>query len=87
MSSDMLGLSGRVAIVTGAGQGGGRGIATQLACAGAHVAVVDLRADSAEAVAGELRGSGVSALGRARSIRSRPSWRAPSASSARSTCS
>jgi NAD(P)-dependent dehydrogenase (short-subunit alcohol dehydrogenase family) len=63
MSRDLLGLEGRVAVVTGGGQGGGRGIAMQLARAGVHVAVADLRQASAEAVAEELRGLGVHSIG------------------------
>lgn len=47
-------LDGRVALVTGGGRGIGRGIAIGLAAAGASVAVWDIDAPSAAAVAGEL---------------------------------
>jgi meso-butanediol dehydrogenase/(S,S)-butanediol dehydrogenase/diacetyl reductase len=50
-------LQDRIAIVTG-GSGIGRGIAVTMACHGADVVVTDLNADSAEAVAGEIRASG-----------------------------
>src|SRR5262245_38813383 len=52
-------LSGSVALVTGAGQGNGKAIALRLAADGARVAVNDVRAETAEATAGEI-----SALGR-----------------------
>jgi 3-oxoacyl-[acyl-carrier protein] reductase len=52
-------LSGRVAVVTGAGTGLGRGIARSLAADGAAVAVLDISASSAEAVTAELRELGV----------------------------
>jgi 2-hydroxycyclohexanecarboxyl-CoA dehydrogenase len=48
----------RTAIVTGAGSGIGRAIAHRLAEDGLAVAVLDLNADSADAVAGELRDKG-----------------------------
>lgn len=47
-------LSGRTALVTGAGRGVGRGIALALAQAGARVAVNDLHPERAAAVAAEV---------------------------------
>ena len=47
-------LAGRVAIVTGAGGGFGEGIAEHYVAEGARVAVVDIRADAARAVAARL---------------------------------
>lgn len=63
MSEDILSLGGRVALVTGAGQGVGRQIALHL---GAHttagVAVNDYHLDRAEAVAEEIRAAGGKAI-------------------------
>jgi NAD(P)-dependent dehydrogenase (short-subunit alcohol dehydrogenase family) len=47
-------LEGRVAVVTGAGEGIGRGIARRFAREGAAVLVAELNADSGQAVAEEL---------------------------------
>lgn len=49
-------LAGRVALVTGAGQGIGLAIARRLAQAGARVGVLDLSADLARAAASEIAG-------------------------------
>ncbi len=54
----MLDLSGKVAVVTGAGSGIGRGIALALANAGAAVLASDLLLDRAEETAGLIRESG-----------------------------
>ena len=55
-------LSGRVALVTGAGQGMGLGIARALATQGARVLINDFYADRAEAAAAGLRALGLEAL-------------------------
>ncbi|MET0248502.1 MAG: SDR family oxidoreductase [Sphingobium sp.] len=62
MSSLFFDLSGRVALVTGAGQGVGRGIALALAAHGARVAVNDFDGDRADRVVMEIRAAGGTAL-------------------------
>ena len=59
----MRGLSGRVALVTGAGAGIGAAVSMRLAAEGAHVAVVDRDGDAARSVAGEIKASGGRAIG------------------------
>lgn len=62
IGEDILDLGGQVALVTGAGQGAGRGIALMLARHGAGgVAVNDFVLERAEAVAEEIRALGVKA--------------------------
>jgi 3-oxoacyl-[acyl-carrier protein] reductase len=64
----MRGLSGRVALVTGAGAGIGAAVAARLAAEGARVAVVDRDADAAQRVAEEIGQAGGQAIGLAADV-------------------
>ena len=55
-------LSGKVALVTGAGSGIGRGIALACADEGMHVVLADVQAGTAQAVAAEVEAKEVRAL-------------------------
>lgn len=71
-TSDLLDLGGRVALVTGAGQGVGRAIALRLAEHGAGAVVVnDYYAERADAVAAEIESLGCKALGIAADVTDR----------------
>lgn len=61
--TEAFALGNQVAIVTGGGAGIGKGIARLFAAAGAAVAVSDLKVDTAEAVAAEIRAEGGRAVG------------------------
>src|SRR3546814_9599525 len=60
-------LTGRVAVVTGAGRGIGRGIAVELAREGAKVMVASRSQGSIDATLGEIATAGGEAMGRVRS--------------------
>jgi NAD(P)-dependent dehydrogenase (short-subunit alcohol dehydrogenase family) len=72
-SSDMLGLTGKVGIVWGGGFGMGERSALRLAEAGAHVAVVDLIAERAEKIAGEINAGGGKAVALTADVTDEPS--------------
>jgi NAD(P)-dependent dehydrogenase (short-subunit alcohol dehydrogenase family) len=57
-------IDGRTAVVIGGGSGVGRGIALGLAARGMRVAVADIDAPSAEAVAAEVAATGATAMAR-----------------------
>ena len=58
-NENFFSLQGQVAVVTGAGQGIGEGIATRLGQAGARVAILDTNRAAAEEVALRLKGVGL----------------------------
>jgi NAD(P)-dependent dehydrogenase (short-subunit alcohol dehydrogenase family) len=73
-------LTGRVALVTGAGSGIGAAAAHALAAHGAAVAVTDLAGDSAERVAKEIERSGGRAVAHVLDVAEEDAWAAAVAS-------
>jgi NAD(P)-dependent dehydrogenase (short-subunit alcohol dehydrogenase family) len=61
--SDWLGLSGRAAVVTGAGGGIGKAIALELSANGVHCNVLDRAGELVEASVAEIKARGGSAMG------------------------
>ena len=61
--SDWLGLSGRAAVVTGAGGGIGKAIALELSANGVHCNVLDRAGELVEACVAQINASGGSATG------------------------
>ena len=68
ISGDIFCLKGKVAVVTGAGQGMGRAIAEGLGKFGASIAAVDVNSASAQETAEIIKGLGVDAQGYAADI-------------------
>ncbi|MXW31083.1 MAG: SDR family NAD(P)-dependent oxidoreductase, partial [Chloroflexi bacterium] len=58
-----MNLDGKSAVVTGGGNGIGRALCLALAREGVNLAVADIDAAAAKAVADEARGTGVEAVG------------------------
>ena len=69
MTFPSFSLSGRTALITGAGQGIGRALALGLGAAGARVVVTDLSEASAASVAEEARANGCEAISHALDVR------------------
>jgi NAD(P)-dependent dehydrogenase (short-subunit alcohol dehydrogenase family) len=75
-AADRPDLTGRVALVTGAGSGIGAATARALAAHGAAVAVTDIVSDSAEAVVKEIEQSGGRAIAQVLDVADEDAWRA-----------
>ncbi len=73
MNQDILGLTGKHAIVWGGGFGMGERTSFRLSEAGAHVAVVDLEQARAEKIAGEINAAGGKAIALQADATSEPS--------------
>lgn len=58
----------KVAVITGAAKGIGKGIALALAREGCNIVVVDMKSEECEAVVGEMKALGVNAIGVAADI-------------------
>ncbi len=67
--SNLFDLSGRTALITGAGRGIGREIARTLAAAGADIAIAEIDPNTAEDAAAEIRGLGRKAFAVACNVR------------------
>lgn len=73
-------LAGKYALVTGGGSGIGRAIAVRLGAEGAHVTIVELRAEAGDAAATEIREAGGAAQVLAADVSNTESMRAVFAS-------
>src|SRR5262245_9066195 len=62
MGPESARLTGRTALVTGAGAGIGKGIARGLAAFGARVAIVEIEPETARRAASEIQATGAEAL-------------------------